>query len=213
MKVLVISRGNGFGHAKRDLLLAQALQGVGHEVSIASYVDGHAFLNMKYYGKLIDLELPAAGSGADGFTKFDHTHRIILELSVFLKVTHQRSKSQITSNKAIVIESNTVHSFASVDNKGINPITIELMHNDEFLFNISFQFKKVGLGLGRTKWNSSGSNNNLTITIQNLDNKINSSSAIEIGKADDGSVFFIVFSVIALNHDGALLNYTIFRVQ
>ncbi|MCW3795138.1 hypothetical protein OM416_26400 [Paenibacillus sp. LS1] len=64
MKILIISRGNGFGHAKRDLLVAKQLMQLNHEVIIASYSSGFQYLRMVYPGDLIDLELPSAGSSA-----------------------------------------------------------------------------------------------------------------------------------------------------
>lgn len=69
MKILIVSRGNGFGHAKRDLLVAKALLQLNHDVTIASYSSGYQYLRMVYPGSLIDLELPAAGSSADRLLK------------------------------------------------------------------------------------------------------------------------------------------------
>ncbi len=69
MNILIISRGNGFGHAKRDLLVAKALTGLNHEVTIASYSSGYQYLRRVYSGNLIDLELPAAGGSADRVLK------------------------------------------------------------------------------------------------------------------------------------------------
>lgn len=69
MNILIISRGNGFGHAKRDLLVAQALHQMNHKVTIASYSSGYHYLQGGYGGDLIDLELPAAGGSADRVLK------------------------------------------------------------------------------------------------------------------------------------------------
>lgn len=65
MKVLIVSRGNGFGHAKRDLLVAKRLMQLNHKVIIASYSSGFQYLQRVYSGNLIDLELPSAGSSAE----------------------------------------------------------------------------------------------------------------------------------------------------
>ncbi|MGO4531776.1 glycosyltransferase [Paenibacillus sp. 2TAF8] len=69
MKILVVSRGNGFGHAKRDVLVAQRLIQLNHEVIIASYSSGFQYVQRAYSGHLIDLELPSAGSGAERILK------------------------------------------------------------------------------------------------------------------------------------------------
>ncbi|MGO4734444.1 glycosyltransferase [Paenibacillus sp. 2KB_22] len=69
MKILIISRGNGFGHAKRDLLVAKRLMQLNHEVIIASYSSGFQYLRLVYSGDLIDLELPSAGSSAERMFK------------------------------------------------------------------------------------------------------------------------------------------------
>ncbi|MBB6022223.1 putative glycosyltransferase [Paenibacillus sp. JGP012] len=69
MKVLFVSRGNGFGHAKRDLLVAQRLIQFNHEVIIASYSSGLQYLQRVYSGQLIDLKLPSAGSSAERTSK------------------------------------------------------------------------------------------------------------------------------------------------
>ena len=65
MKILIVSRGNGFGHAKRDLLVASRLMQLNHEVVIASYSSGFQYLRKVYAGELIDLKLPSAGSSAE----------------------------------------------------------------------------------------------------------------------------------------------------
>lgn len=69
MRILIISRGNGFGHAKRDLLVAKELIQLNHDVTIASYSSGYQYLRMVYPSHLINLRLPAAGGSADRVLK------------------------------------------------------------------------------------------------------------------------------------------------
>jgi len=69
LNILLISRGNGFGHARRDMLLARALQRAGHEVTMASYASALALLKNFYDGRLIDLGLPAFGNEAERVRK------------------------------------------------------------------------------------------------------------------------------------------------
>jgi UDP-N-acetylglucosamine:LPS N-acetylglucosamine transferase len=69
MKILIISRGNGYGHAKRDLLVAKALEQLNHDVTIASYSSGYQYLRMANASDLIDLGLPASGSSANRVLK------------------------------------------------------------------------------------------------------------------------------------------------